>query len=410
MAPKASSPVWEPAPSQEIDVLVVGLGPAGSTALRVLAEGGVSALGVDRAEFPRDKPCGGGVSARTLPYLPQGLLERLPHQVTQGVFLTLRGTQELARDFGRPIAYQVRRDLFDLVLLDSARDAGARVMTGVRSVRLERVSEGFLARIGPHTVLARAVVAADGATSKVLRDLAPGIRERTLTPPWTSAEGWARLRQPFDSRYVAIDLGLVAGGYGWSFPKKDSLWGLGVAGFLRPLKDPRPVFSGYLKSRQADSDPKGVLTWSLPNFRSARHGRVPGLFLVGDAGGLVDPFLGEGIYYAVLSGTMAARSCLRNRRPGEDGLDRPERASKDYVQWLNENIWPDFRQGSRLAQAIYRFPEFFFKLAVRHPSLLSLYASIMTGEHDYRSFSREIILGALERFLPVRRAARGGAS
>ena len=395
----------------DVEVLVVGLGPAGSTALRTLADGGVSALGVDRADFPREKPCGGGVSARTLPFLPANLLDELPYQTTQGIRLTLRGTREQCQDFGRPIAYQVRRDQFDLALLDRARFSGAQIMTGVRSIQLFRRENCFEAKMGEKIVHARVVMAADGATSKVLRDLDPAsmteVRDKPLLRPWTSAEGWASLRDPIDARYVAIDLGLVAGGYAWSFPKKDSLSGLGVAGFLKPLVDPRSVFARYLESSQADLDGGGVFTWPLPNFRSARHGRVPGLFLVGDAGGIVDPFLGEGIYYAVLSGTRAAESYLRSRISPEAGPDLPERSARDYVNWLNRDIWPDFRQGSRLAKTIYRFPGFFFSLTGRYPKLLELYASILTGDRDYRSFSREIILRAVGKLLPFRRPAAG---
>ena len=398
-------------PPIEVEVLVVGLGPAGSTALRILTSSGISALGVDRAEFPREKPCGGGVSARTLPFLPKNFMESLPHQTTQGISLTLRGKREQRQDFGRPIAYQVRRDQFDLALLEQARGTGARIMTGIRDIRLSRRGGGFVAMIGEKTVFARAVMAADGATSKVLRDLDPDsaskIRKNPLLRPWTSAEGWASLRDPLDARFVAIDLGLVDGGYAWAFPKKDSLWGLGVAGFLKPLGDPRSVFSRYLVVREDDLDSGEALTWPLPNFRAVSHGRIPGLFLVGDAGGIVDPFLGEGIYYAVLSGTKAAESYIRSRNVLRSGPDLPEQSAMEYVRWLDRNIWPDFRQGSRLARTIYRFPGIFFALTGRYPKLLELYASILTGDHDYRSFSREVIRRALGRLLPNRRPAAG---
>lgn len=394
-----------------MEVLVVGLGPAGSTALRILASANVSALGVDRASFPREKPCGGGVSARTLPFLPENLMESLPHQTTQGISLTLRGEREQRQDFGRPIAYQVRRDQFDLALLDRARKSGARIMTGIRHIHLSRRDRQFEARIGETLVRARAVMAADGATSKVLRDLDPAslslTRDNPLLRPWTSAEGWASLRDPLDARFVAIDLGLVAGGYAWAFPKKDSLWGLGVAGFLTPLVDPRSVFFRYLESRKAQLDSAGALTWPLPNFRSVRHGRIPGLFLVGDAGGIVDPFLGEGIYYAILSATKAAEFYVKNRNLPGNGADLFDRSSGEYVRWLDKTIWPDFRQGSRLARTIYRFPSLFFALTARYPKLLELYASILTGDHDYRSFSREIIRRATGRLLPIRRPVDG---
>ena len=393
-----------------VDVLVVGLGPSGSTALRILASSGVSVLGVDRAMFPRDKPCGGGVSARTLPYLPSGLIDRLPHQPTQGISLTYRGQSERVQYFGRSIAYQVRRDQFDEALLGEAISTGASVWTGVSLGRVTRSGTLFIVKVGKTTIQARAIIAADGATSKVMRDLDPQAgRDRLAYRPWTSAEGWAKLRQPIDSSLVAIDLGSVKGGYAWSFPKKDSLWGLGVAGFLTPLVDPKSEFRKYLSSRHAELGSGGPIAWPLPNYRSVRHGRIPGLFLVGDAGGIVDPFLGEGIYYAVLSGTKAAESYLSSRAHSGENSKTQGLGSNTYSRWLDSSIWPDFRQGSRLAQAIYRFPGVFFSLTGRYPGLLDLYASILTGEHDYRSFSREIIGRAIRMILPGRRPVNGRA-
>jgi flavin-dependent dehydrogenase len=315
--------------------------------------------------------------------------------------------------FDRSIAYQVRRDQFDLALLDEAISSGARVWTGTTLGRITRMGTHFIVRVGGRTLKTGSIIAADGATSKVLRELVPqsrtGGNERVFYRPWTSAEGWASLKHPIDSRLVAIDLGSIKGGYAWSFPKKDSLWGLGVAGFLTPLTDPKSELRKYLSRSHAELGSEGALTWPLPNYRAARHGYIPGLFLVGDAGGIVDPFLGEGIYYAVLSGTKAAEAYLASRSWSADPSGSRENASKSYCRWLDSSIWPDFRQGSRLAQAIYRFPGVFFKLTGRYPGLLDLYASILTGEHDYRSFSKEIIGRALRRILPGQRSFDGRA-
>lgn len=397
-----------------VDALVVGLGPAGSTALRLLTDAGISSLGIDRASFPRNKPCGGGVSARTLPLLPPYLFEEIPHQVTSGISLTYRGGVSQIQDFGRPIAYQVRRDQFDWALLKAAVGSGAQVMTGVGEVSARREGEGFVVMAGDKKIRTRAIFAADGATSRVLRDLDPDafrrIRERPSLRPFTSAEGFGELRYPIDARHVAIDLGLVTGGYAWSFPKKDSAWGLGVAGFLKPLVDPRGEFARYLESRKADIDAGGVLTWPLPNFRSVRHGRVSGLFLLGDAGGIVDPFLGEGIYYAILSATRAAEALTRAlSRSDLGGQEAIAQASRDYASYVTKSLWPDFSQGARLAQVLYRFPALFFRITRRHPGLLVLYASILTGKHDYRSFSKAMILRTLSLLLPGRTPLSGPA-
>ena len=397
-----------------VDAAVVGLGPAGSTALRLLALAGVSCIGIDRSNFPRNKPCGGGISARTLPLLPPGFLDEIPHQITSGISLTFRGGPSQNQDFGRPIAYQVRRDEFDMRMVEAARRAGGRILTGVETVSARREGEGFVLMAGNRVIHARAIFAADGATSRILRDLDPEstrhIRDHPALRPFTSAEAFGTLRHPIDDRHVAIDLGLVTGGYAWSFPKKDSSWGLGVAGFLGPLSDPRGEFARYLESRQAAVGEADVLTWPLPNFRSVRHGRVPGLFLVGDAGAILDPFLGEGIYYAILSATRGAEALIRElSRKDIEKEAAVTRASTAYAHFVKGTLWPDFSQGARLAQVLYRFPGFFFRITRRHPGLLALYASVLTGKHDYRSFSRAMILRTLFLLIPGRTPLSGPA-
>ena len=397
-----------------VDAAVVGLGPAGSTALRLLASAGISCIGIDRSHFPRNKPCGGGVSARTLPLLPPGLLDEVPHQITSGISLTYRGGPSQNQDFGQPIAYQVRRDQFDACLLDAARRAGGQVMTGVETVSARREGREFVILTGHRVIRARCIFAADGATSRILRDLDPEssrhVRENPSLRPFTSAEAFGDLRNPIDDRHVGIDLGLVSGGYAWSFPKKDSSWGLGVAGFLGPLANPRGEFARYLESRQATVGKAEVLTWPLPNYRSVRHGRISGLFLVGDAGGILDPFLGEGIYYAILSATRGAEALIHELSRKDIAPETAAGlASQAYARFVKETLWPDFAQGARLAQVLYRFPGFFFRVTRRHPGLLALYASILTGKHDYRSFSRAMILRTLALLIPGRTPLSGPA-
>ncbi len=397
-----------------VDAAVVGLGPAGSTALRLLADAGISCIGLDRSTFPRNKACGGGISARTLPLLPPGILENIPHQITSGISLTFRGEGSQNQDFGRPIAYQVRRDQFDTFMIDAARSAGGQVVTGVEAISARQEGRGFVLTAGDMVIHARSIFAADGATSRILRDLDPGssrhIRENPSLRPFTSAEAFGHLRHPIDNRHVAIDLGLVTGGYAWSFPKKDSSWGLGVAGFLGPLSDPRGEFARYLNSRKATVGDAEVLTWPLPNFRSVRHGRIPGLFLIGDAGAILDPFLGEGIYYAILSATRGAEELIRElSRKDVEPETAVARASTAYARFVKHALWPDFSQGARLAQVLYRFPGLFFRITRRHPGLLALYASILTGKHDYRSFSRAMILRALSLLIPGRTPLSGPA-
>ncbi len=403
--------------NREYDAVVIGLGPAGSTAVRLLSEKGLRVLGVDRVQFPRWKPCGGGLSARAVPLLPSGW-ESVPHVVTTGVEVTMGLGLSQKVDMEAPIAYQFHRDQLDWFLFEEGGRHGADIRCGISVEDLSYSAGGvFSLSVNGESLRTRALFAADGVTSQVKRSLFGSPREEKRIPAgaraenrekkgWPSSELLGNACFPDDDRYVLIDIGNVPGGYGWSFPKAGDRKALGVAGFLGPLSSPVRVLRDFLKSlRGMGQDPEdgSVSTWIIPSWQYVReHGEIPGLFLLGDAGGLVDPFLGEGIYYAILSGTRATEAFLQT--------DTPEEASDLYADWVKKELFKDFAQASRLAAVIYRFPGVYFKLVKKYPQLLSLFAQIMMGMHDYRSFSRsagvKLLRIPFRKILPTQRPGR----
>ncbi|EQD34603.1 Geranylgeranyl reductase, partial [mine drainage metagenome] len=210
-----------------------------------------------------------------------------------------------------------------------------------------------------------------------------------------------------DDRYVLIDIGSVPGGYAWSFPKDGPRKALGVAGFLTPMSSPVRTLKDFLNSFRGEKEEPSdgdVSTWIIPSWQAVKeHGQIPGLFLVGDAGGLVDPFLGEGIYYSILSATKSCEAIL-------EYVSSPEKASEFYSEWVKKEMFRDFAQASRLAAVIYRFPAIYYRLVTSYPQLLTLFSQIMTGVHDYRSFSRtagvKLLRLPFKKFIPSLRAGR----
>jgi len=402
---------------REFDAVVVGLGPAGSTAARLLGEKGLTVLGIDRVHFPRWKPCGGGLSARAIGLLPFGW-DKVPHVITTGVQVTLGDNFSQCVDTGVPIAYQFHRDQLDHFLFEKAKMDSVTIETGVS---LEDIvyedGIGFTLLVNGENVKTKRLLAADGVTSQVKRLLFGSPREFQKTPRgreqnksvhsgWPSSELLGKATEPADDRFVMIDIGSVPGGYAWSFPKDGFRRALGVAGFLTPLPSPVRTLKDFLKTfRGEKEDPSdgNVSTWIIPSWQAVKeHGEISGLFLIGDAGGLVDPFLGEGIYYAILSATRSCEAIIEENSPGK--------ASEIYSQWVKKEIFRDFAQASRLAAVIYRFPAIYYRLVSSYPQLLTLFSQIMTGLHDYRSFSRaagiKLLRLPFKKFIPSLRAGR----
>ena len=152
----------------EYDVIIVGAGPAGSTTARELAKRGLSLVMIDKAEFPRDKPCGGAVSVRCAGLLDVDLTPVIESTITD-VFITLKqrrgkGT-ELLRSSPKAFAYMTQRTRLDALLAEKAVESGAvfRQCESIRSV--ERRGGHVTVRTSRNAYRGRVLVAADGANA-----------------------------------------------------------------------------------------------------------------------------------------------------------------------------------------------------------------------------------------------------
>jgi geranylgeranyl reductase family protein len=344
------------------DAIVVGAGPAGSLAAYRLASAGATVLLLDRARFPRDKPCGGGVTIRALKELPFAI-DPVVEGVVDRFELRLRHRHSFSRRAPAPLALMTQRRRLDAYLVERAVAAGAEFRDGVR---VSRVAQG---EVGGDS--ARVVIGADGANGVTARSLGlatdreHGVAlEGNLANDVVDSERYARR--------LVLEFGTVPGGYGWVFPKGDHV-NLGVGGW----EDEGPRLREHLARLCAVH---GVDPAALTEVRGHRlplrrpgsalaEGRVA---LVGDAAGLVDPLSGDGMYEAFLSANLAARHALE--------LLAGERESfEGYAAELEERLAPLVRASWGAKLALDRFPRLTFTVA-RAPFLWDLVVRLMRGE------------------------------
>ena len=365
------------------DVLVAGMGPAGATAAFHLSRAGLSVIGLEKQRMPRYKVCGGGLSARIGRILEPDFSAVVEHTVCD-VRFAYEGQKSFLIQSSSPIAFMVMRDRFDRLLAEEARRAGTDVHEGEGAVEFRPVEDGVEVLTESGRYRAKVLIGADGASSLVARRLFP---ERRL-PCMAGLESEIGIGQaplyPADGT-VLIDVGAATQGYGWIFPKQERL-SVGVAELGGAAGSPKGEFDRFVRGERrlrglTVPAPHGHPLPLYPaddaaGARSLVHGQA---LLVGDAGHLVDPLFGEGIYYAVRSGQLAAASVLKTFRDRGKTLHEYERA-------VERELYPEFRVASRLAGLLYTMPRLCYEVMSRYQEILSLYCQVLQGKETYQTF------------------------
>jgi len=288
---------------ERFDAVVVGAGPAGSLTAYHLARAHARVLLVDKARFPRDKPCGGGLTYRALRQLPFSV-EPVVEDVVSRVECRLQYRRTFERG-DRPVAVMTQRRRLDSFLVERAVEAGAEFRDGSRV----DVDSDTQVRVAGAAVEAAALIGADGANGVTARTL--GLAGEIVHG--VALEGNLRYGPVSRRRYggrMVLELAVVPGGYGWVFPKGDHV-NFGVGGW----DFEGPKLRGHLRRL---CEEHGVDVEELTDVRGHRlplrragavlsRGRAA---LVGDAAGLVDPVSGDGMYEAFFSARLAAAAAI----------------------------------------------------------------------------------------------------
>jgi geranylgeranyl reductase family protein len=377
------------APMERFDVAVIGAGPAGSVTAIHLARGGARVLLVDKASFPRDKPCGGGLTLRAVRQLPVDPGPVVEHEVDRMAFrLGWRSRFERQGRRG-PFVLMTQRRLLDHFLAEQAATAGAEFRDGVK---VSDVTERGLRVDG-----AEVVVGADGANGSSARALGLG----GPISHGVAYEGNA----PFEDRFrglAVIELGTIPGGYGWVFPKGDHV-NVGVGGWEEEGPRLRAHLGELCRRHGIDGDSlQAVRGHRLPLRRA---GFVPARgrgMLVGDAAGLVDPLTGDGMYEAFVSARLAADAAL-------DVLAGRAETVEPYTDRLARALGPLARASWGAKIALDRFPRATFALA-RAPLVWPVVERLVRGDISAPSEARGLARPPLKAIAALARLAGSSAA
>jgi geranylgeranyl reductase family protein len=403
----------------DADVVIVGAGPAGATAARALALGGARVRLIDRHRFPRSKPCGGAITTRALnrfPHLRPALGEIATHYLSQ---LYLQGPSGAAVTLSSPTpaVLMIRRIEFDALLVRLAQEAGAELVDGVE------ISRATLGDCGVEVnsreggrFRAPLVIAADGVNSVIARRLG-------FNRGWPAASVALDMMEeaPNDTlRATAPDTLWVSygydgsDGYGYVFPKRDHTnVGIGyVLSFFRERMKEHPYdlqrrFVAALRDRGAvegESRREHFTPYLIPVGGPLSPTARGPVLLVGDAAGFVNAYTAEGIYYAMVSGDLAARAILEDRGVKEaagrhrDGEKRRRRAGGSpatrYVSSWKREIGTELADSRLIQRFLFHDRGRIDRVVSRaraYPEIAALIVGYASGEVPYLEARRRVL-------------------
>ncbi len=363
------------------DVIVVGAGPAGSTAARRLALAGRDVLLLEKFELDRRKSCAGGISPRAANALDFPIDSVVEHRVSAYTF------SYRARAFHAPESVDVnismvRRSRFDRLLAEKAAEAGAEVRPRCPVEEVREEGGGVAVRTGDEWHRASALIGADGATGVVgrLLNLARNVRRGA------AVEGEVRvpaLQLLTAQGSIQFDMGALPGGYRWIFPKGDHL-NVGSCTTQEKVRTVKPSCLEFLELHPVLREYSDLTMTGAPlpclNAPCALNTRRA--VVCGDAAGLVDPLTAEGIQYAIESGVLAAETV--------DGFLRGGQSLDVYTERVIRTAFVEISIAEKFARLLLNHPYASFQVGVRNPKVNALFADVVSGRKSYPEIYGEI--------------------
>ena len=370
----------------DYDVIVVGGGPAGSSAARFCAQAGLKTLLIEKERLPRYKVCGGCLSVKTARLVDFDLSPVIENTIT-GAKFTYCLKDPFFLESSEPIGFMVMRDRFDQLLIKKAVEEGAELLEGEKVVRIRETDAGLEVELEKGGRLrCQYLVGADGAGSVVSRSISKSRLKDNGTGIGLESEVPFHAVTDFpkeDVRNVHLDFGRIPNGYCWVFPKKEGL-SIGMGGIFTSdeKRKPREHFNAFVKELGFihEENMGRVLGHPLPCFCDEK-GKISyrNVLLVGDAGHLMDPLTGEGIYYAIRSGTLAAEAIVQSKEKGGE-------ASAPYQSSVRALLMEDLKWARHVSQIIYGFTALSYRTLKQYPELGNLCLRVLAGETSYTSF------------------------
>jgi len=395
--------------SKHFDVAVVGGGPAGSSSAYHAARLGLKTILCEKRAFPREKPCGGALSARNISNLGENAIKTINTEIQE---VRLYGPSYRYFSSRKNYGFYVIREEFDEAMTRDAEDAGALLwdhcpVTGVTPLP----GGGYRVETKKGSITADYVILASGfQNNSIIKEL--GIRENyekdylaATVVSETPVLDETLASYGFERKILGIFFGAVPNGYGWCFVKKGYLnIGIGATGILLKKTGAIRTYRQFivdLKERgilPGDFEPARERAFPLPFKKTASQTVFDRVLLVGDAAGFVSPVSGEGLFYGIRSGVLAAEAIKQHKTQGKplacyqkNWLQEFGRDLNGYGAFLQKHLYKNNKRMelvitlgrndkkmagifNKMLYGVYNYKQTFLRVTLRLPiSLLKMF-------------------------------------
>ncbi|MDW5552056.1 geranylgeranyl reductase family protein [Methanosarcina sp.] len=367
------------------DVIIVGGGPSGTSAGRRAGRLGLKTLLLEKENFPRYKPCGGGLSEHAISYLdfelPQDIIE---WEVTGAKVIFKDQSVNVHKD--HRVSTLVSRNEFDNFLLEKAKETGIEIHTGEKVLCCREMSDFVKVDTSQGTYQAKFAIIAEGAQGLVKTCVrSVDNKEEYGICLVTEVPADEREIEKRLGKTVELHFGVAGGGYGWIFPHK-TYYSVGIGGVVKDFPHPKESMLNFLKENSFFGEYR-LHGHKIPWGGIKRKVMGSRILLSGDAAGFVDAFSGEGLAYAVRSGQIAAEViagiCLQGKNPAD---------LNEYKALCQAEFGTHLKYSLIFSRLIHSFPERSFKLLTGNREILDKYLEVMDFKIDYKDYLRWALL------------------
>lgn len=347
------------------DCIIVGAGPAGGAAAYHLAKRGHSVLVIEKDTWPRQKPCGGGVSPAIAQWFDFDFTPAISTTVKK-IRYTWKLGDPVETEIVKPM-WMVRRDVFDQYLMQQAVDQGATLQTQTEVTGIKFKSDRWQVNTNAEPLEAKYLIAADGTKGPMAQWL--GLKQSKLRQSMIA-------EFPVSSGQIpTFEFGMVKNGSIWGFPKADS-YSISIATFRGG--EPKDLSKDLMQyaNKMGMTASNSMVDHPICLWDGDKTLHTQNALIAGDAASLADPLSAEGIRPSILSGVKAAEAI-------DQALGGASNALEKYTQVMQKEWGADMVWAGNLAGLFYRFPGIGYKVGVKVPVATQLISKILCGELRY---------------------------